>query len=262
MTTDSRTSNLGLASAFSGLRFKSTTAYGVIIIGALIAFELFNYSTTDFALRDLLGDLKFAGILWSTILAIAFCGIDFAGIARLFTQDRSQEEPKEAWYLFGAWMLAALMNAILTWWGVSMAIANHQVRSTSVIDPTTITKIVPVFVAVMVWVIRILIIGSLTMASSRIMNRTENRVTSYNRPRPASGNTLNSPVFAPSASAPRPVINRATAPASPRSMRPDSLPTISETMSRPEPTYHSLSARSTVSPRPIGETNTANRIRS
>ncbi|NPV57555.1 MAG: hypothetical protein HPY76_12905, partial [Anaerolineae bacterium] len=94
--------------------------FAIIILTALLAFEMFNYSTTDYALRDMLGDLRFAGVRWSTILAIAFCGIDFAGIARLFTPESGESEPKEVWYLFGAWLLAATMNALLTWWGVSM----------------------------------------------------------------------------------------------------------------------------------------------
>jgi hypothetical protein len=49
--------------------------FGGILVAALLAFEVFNYSTTDFALTDLLGnDLKFAGMRWATILSIAFCG--------------------------------------------------------------------------------------------------------------------------------------------------------------------------------------------
>ena len=75
-------------------------AFGVIIIGALLAFETFNYSTTEFALADLLGDLSFMGITWSTILAIAFCGIDFSGIARLFTPEDGSSDITEIWYLF------------------------------------------------------------------------------------------------------------------------------------------------------------------
>jgi len=90
------------------LRPQRGLAFGVIIITALLAFELFNYSTTDFALTDLLGDLKFIGIRWATILSIAFCGIDFAGIARLFTPEEGGNEPNEIWYLFGAWLLARL----------------------------------------------------------------------------------------------------------------------------------------------------------
>src|SRR4030042_4771510 len=107
--------------------------FGFLILGALIAFEIFNYTTTDFALSDLLGDLRFAGVAWSTILAIAFCGIDFAGIARLFTPEGGSGEPKEVWYLFGAWLLAATMNAVLTWWGVSIAILSHESLGRSVL---------------------------------------------------------------------------------------------------------------------------------
>lgn len=134
----------------------------LILIVGLISFEMFNYSTTDFALRDLLGDLKFFGIFWSTILAIAFCGIDFAGIIRLFMPDDHIDQ-KENWFLFGAWFLAATMNAILTWWGVAMSLTTHPIRSTAIMDPTTITQIVPIFVAIMVWLTRILLIGSFSL---------------------------------------------------------------------------------------------------
>ena len=109
-----------------GINLRRGMAWGVIIVGALLAFEIFNYSTTQFALADVLGSLKFAGIPWATILALAFCGIDFAGIARLFTPEQGRNEPAEVWYLFGAWLLAAAMNAALTWWGVSVAIVNHN----------------------------------------------------------------------------------------------------------------------------------------
>src|SRR5512143_3678875 len=147
----------GLGSMLSGLNNRRGLAWGIIILGALVAFEIFNYSTTQFALADVLGNLKFAGISWSTILALAFCGIDFAGIARLFTPEQGRDEPAEVWYLFGAWLLAAGMNATLTWWGVSVAIENRQAAGTAVISSAAMTKIVPIFVAVMVWVIRVLI---------------------------------------------------------------------------------------------------------
>src|SRR5512134_2184796 len=96
-------------SPFSRVNLRRGLAFGLIIIAALIAFEIFNFSTTMYALSDLLGDLEFASIKWATILAIAFCGIDFAGIARLFTPEAGDKEPSEAWYLFGAWLLAATM---------------------------------------------------------------------------------------------------------------------------------------------------------
>ena len=107
----------GLAAMFRnisrGRRINRGAAWGLIIVTALLAFEIFNYSTTQFALADVLGDLKFAGLRWATILAIAFCGIDFAGIARIFTPQQGRDEPAEVWYLFGAWLLAAGFNATL-----------------------------------------------------------------------------------------------------------------------------------------------------
>lgn len=153
------------------LRVQRGLLFGAIIVTALLAFELFNYSTTDFALSDLLGELKFLGVRWATILSIAFCGIDFAGIARLFTPEQGRDEPAEVWYLFGAWMLAALMNAMLTWWGVSIAILNHQTLGNSVVSRQTLLQVVPIFVAVMVWLIRVLIIGTISVAGDRLFSQ-------------------------------------------------------------------------------------------
>jgi hypothetical protein len=144
-------------------------------MSALVAFEMFNYSTTEFALKDLLGDLRFLGIRWATILAIAFCGIDFAGIARLFTPEQGRDEPNEVWYLFGAWLLAATMNAMLTWWGVSIAILNHETLGNEVMARETMIKVVPIFVAIMVWLIRILIIGTFSVAGDRLFSQAERR---------------------------------------------------------------------------------------
>jgi hypothetical protein len=155
----------------TGTRVRSGTVYALIIILAMIAFEIFNYSTTAFSLQDLLGSLKFAGIPWSTFLALAFCGIDFAGIARLIAPENRKSDLKESWYLFGAWLIAATANAALTWWGVAVAISGHTLQSSSVINLTTLTRVVPVFVAILVWVLRILIIASLSSALERLSSR-------------------------------------------------------------------------------------------
>lgn len=149
----------------------------MLIIAALLAFEVFNYSTTEFALTDLLGDLSFAGIRWATILAVAFCGIDFAGIARLFTPEKGNDEPTEVWYLFGAWLLAAAMNAMLTWWGVSIAILNHETLGNDVVARDTLLRVVPIFVAVLVWLIRVLIIGTFSVAGDRLFSQADLRLS-------------------------------------------------------------------------------------
>lgn len=211
---------------FSRFSLRRGLVFGLIIFSALIAFEIFNYSTTEFALSDLLGDLEFAGIRWATILAIAFCGIDFAGIARLFSPEDGSNQHSEAWYLFGAWLLAATMNAMLTWWGVSIALLNHESLGNAVVERETLLRVVPIFVAVLVWLIRILIIGTFSVAGERLFNQTELfRQNSMNsRVRPA--RTKSAPVHAKSSAA------RAAYKPKPQ---PD------QTYSRPEPTYHPLS---------------------
>ena len=147
---------------------RRSAVFGSLIVIALIAFEIFNFSTTEFSLRDILGGLKFAGIEWATILAIAFCGIDFAGLARMFTPEVGADEPREVWYLFGAWMLAALMNAMLTWWGVSIAIYHDNTLGNGIVARQTLLRVVPVFVAIMVWLIRVLIIGTFSATGDRL----------------------------------------------------------------------------------------------
>lgn len=142
--------------------------YSAMTIGALLAFEIFNFSTTEFALTDLLGELRFAGLRWSTILALAFCGMDFAGIARLFSPVQDRRDPLGRWYLLGSWLLAATMNALLTWWAVSLALLNHQGLGNEILGRESLLSGVPVFVAVLVWLIRVLMIGSFTLAGRRL----------------------------------------------------------------------------------------------
>jgi len=196
----------------SRLRLQRGLVFGLLIVTALLAFEVFNYSTTDFALTDLIGDLSFIGIRWATILAIAFCGIDFAGIARLFTPERGRDEPAEVWYLFGAWMLAALMNATLTWWGVSIAILNHHTLGNAVIARETLIKVVPIFVALMVWLIRVLIIGTISMAGDRLFHEGQTASVQQRRKPATSSSLLKSRLTIRSPSAARavePRINKA-----------------------------------------------------
>lgn len=165
--------------------FKLTrsTGLGLMIIGAFLAFEVFNFSTTDFALQDVLGELRFLGMRWSTLLAVAFCAIDFAGIAKLFGADEAEGMVKETWFLFGAWVLAAGMNAILTWWGVSVALVNHGMVGASVISEEVMLRVVPIFVAAMVWLIRVLVIGSLSMSLNSVTGVTKKGTMRTQKPR-------------------------------------------------------------------------------
>lgn len=224
-----RSLNIQLLPFLKSASLKRGAIFGSILISALLAFELFNFGTTSFALHDMLGDLTFAGMRWSSILAFAFCGMDFAGIARIFTPEQGRDEPAEVWYLFGAWLLAAAFNAMLTWWGVSVAIVNHNSVGGSLVGQAVMTKVVPIFVAMMVWLIRVLIIGTFSVAGERLFTLAdmEQRPVSYqtNSQRPV---TANHPLTSklPPTNYPRPA------------PKPRPAPMPSYAMNHPEPTYH------------------------
>ncbi|MCB2179992.1 hypothetical protein KQH54_02600 [bacterium] len=205
-----------------------TFLFSLLIVGALLAFEIFNYSTTEFAMSDLLGNLKFGGVTWATILALAFCGIDFAGIARLFTPEQGDQEPSEIWYLFGAWLIAATMNAILTWWGVSIAILQHQSLGNAVISRDMLLLVVPIFVALMVWLSRILIIGTFSVAGEKLFWRDTAPLTTQTK-RKSTPNTN----YRPQTSRPRPATSnyRRSTP----SKRPNNQPAYSSFKPSPKP---------------------------
>jgi hypothetical protein len=145
---------------------------GSILVLALFAFELFNFDTTRFALQSFLGEIRFAGFAWATILAVAFCAIDFAGLARLFTPEDGGDESREIWYLTGAWLLGATMNAVMTWWAVSTVLVSNPIGN-EILSRELIVEVVPVFVAVLVWLTRILFIGAITVAGEKLLHGTD-----------------------------------------------------------------------------------------
>ncbi len=153
-------------------RLPRASLFALIMVGALIAFESFNYGTTEYALTDLLGGLSFASVRWSTILALAFCGMDFAGIARLLSPQGDSKASMETWYLLGSWLLAATMNAALTWWAVSLALIGHSGLGNEILGRETLLSSVPLFVAMLVWLIRVLMIGTFTLSSSDFAARS------------------------------------------------------------------------------------------
>lgn len=249
MSTYRRNTGDGLKTLWYNLthnrRFNRGAAWGLIIISALLAFEIFNFSTTQFALTDVLGNLGFGGMRWATILAVAFCGIDFAGIARIFTPEQGRDEPAEVYYLLGAWVLAAGFNATLTWWGVSVAIVNHAGANTgAVLSNATMTRVVPIFVAAMVWLIRLLLIGTFSLAGDRLFTTAERHAyaprpaAQPQAPRPLYNQPVNQPVLRPASNLPRPAASYNN------NFRPAPKPTTTAAQTSfvpPEPAYHPVS---------------------
>ncbi len=162
----------------AALRITPQTKYtviGIILAVALIAFEIFNFDTTKYALTNLFGSVTFLGVGWATILAIAFCGIDFAGLLRVFSADYDENDtPREVWYLMGAWLLGATMNALMTWYAVSLTLLQNDIGN-QVLSQQQLLAVVPIFVAFLVWLTRILFIGSLSLAGSRLLAQPAER---------------------------------------------------------------------------------------
>jgi hypothetical protein len=175
--------------------------FGLMLLGALVAFEAFNYGTTEFALTNLLGHLSFGQTSAATLLALAFCGMDFAGIARLLTPGRGRNQPAEVWYLVAAWVLAATMNATLTWWAVSIALLGQSDVGNEIVGRQALLRAAPIFVAVLVWLIRVLMIGTFTLAGARLFSLGEDPNQLLLRP---IGPRRNAPVPAPHRPAPKP----------------------------------------------------------
>ncbi|HSH01689.1 MAG TPA: hypothetical protein VLL52_04160 [Anaerolineae bacterium] len=209
---------------------------GLILIIALIAFEIFNFDTTQFALTNLLGTVSFAGVSWATILAIAFCAIDFSGLVHLFTPEKGREEPKEVWFLMGAWLLGATLNAGMTWWAVSLALLDHPHLGNEVLTRAQLLQGVPVFVAGLVWLTRILFIGSISIAAEQLF--AQPRPSTQQNTRLPNIQTTRQPIRAPQT---RPQMARPAQPTPTPTPKPITQPALpSRTTRRPAPIQFEL----------------------
>ena len=150
------------------IRHKAGVIISILVVG-LVAFEMFNFDTTRFALNALMAGQPFWGVEWALVLALAFGSIDFAGLARILTPAATwEDEPREVWLLTGAWLLGATMNAVMTWYAMVILIAPRRAQvGAGIVGQTAVMDAAPVFIAVMVWLTRVLLIGSLALALER-----------------------------------------------------------------------------------------------
>lgn len=87
------------------------------------------------------------------------------------------------------------MNAVMTWWAVSLTLLNHQFGN-EVLSRETLLSVVPIFVAVLVWLTRILFIGAFTVAGEHIFDFSRDSLTREPHVQPALP-TQSRPVRAP-----------------------------------------------------------------
>ena len=128
------------------------------------------------------------------------------------------------------------MNAMLTWWGVSIAILEHQSLGNAVVERDTLLRVVPIFVAVLVWLIRVLIIGTFSVAGERLFSQANGAYVprrSSLTVRPANTSTIRRPT---------PSTTQASFNPAPKGNHEPE-----RTYARPEPTYHPVAMKSSAS---------------
>jgi hypothetical protein len=112
---------------------------------------------------------------------------------------------------------------------VAVAIASHPNLSSEVISTTTLTKIVPVFVAIMVLLIRVLIIGTFSVKGGKLFSQADTHRSSNRSTELQSANSLGSHVRPAAISS----FHQAT-----KAARPDS------SYARSDPSYRSVALQS------------------
>lgn len=226
------------------------TLWAVMVI--IVALELFNFITTNFSLKNLLGELRFAGLHWADLLAIAFWGMDFAGLNHFFGLPNRNRFTLEQSYLLAAWFVGSTLNAAMTWWAVSLAML-PTVQGNELVSRETLLAYVPILVALLVWLARLLVIGGFRLSLARINALQEAQTPSQPVPhaeavRPAWVNpqgvftvppseSVSPPIPTTAVPSPAPVPPAVTVPASalsdsPRSAPPPARPLVPVTQQR------------------------------
>lgn len=131
---------------------------GFILITAWIAFMVFNFDTTRYALSNLIGESEFAGLKWSAILAFMFCLIDPAILMGRLKYSRPNRHQDRVYLIFFVWLLGAIFNATLTWWAVSVAMIPHDLDFHHRITRQQWLTYIPPLVALVVLQTRILFV--------------------------------------------------------------------------------------------------------
>jgi lysylphosphatidylglycerol synthetase-like protein (DUF2156 family) len=195
---------------------------------ALLAFEGFNYLATVFALSSLFGIQATNDMTWAAVLAVAFCFIDVTGIVSFYIPSRATRQTKSDRRLVTAWLLAAGLNTLLTWYGIATAILVRQFQTGWIVDSNALVKILPVSMTIIIWLIRVLIIGSFSHPDR---NTCEQTYLSDNLPIGADlqpSKECNLLEMAPNDNMPQ---------------YRQSFPTIKSTPFKPEPTYRGIPIR-------------------
>lgn len=185
---------------------------GVMLLVGLLAFDIFNFDTTRFALSYFFEGAQFFGIPWSVIVAIAATSVDLAGIAKIFTPEQGlKNEDVWVWVLLAVWFITAVINATGTWWAMVLLLSEHQTMGNLLVSQMELLTWVPVILALFILTVRVGLIGSISMAGDRWLWGASETAQSHSKARIPNKRSTLPPLHKPAPSA-APVPVKAMAP--------------------------------------------------
>jgi len=137
-----------------------TTGTILTMLVCMAAFEIINFAITSLAFRSLLSRYTVLVLDSATWLATVVCCVDIIGILYLFLLFPGPSHNIVKRRLFSVWLLVTGLNSWLLWLGIGQAIVVHQAQTDLVINAGIMVHIIPAFIVCLVWLIRILLIGS------------------------------------------------------------------------------------------------------
>jgi uncharacterized membrane protein YidH (DUF202 family) len=135
-----------------------------LLITGGVCFEIFNAVTTYQALDQIIGQVLMAGAL-----ATAMVAVDIGGLARIATPTtNSKDEPMFVKILAVVWVIVAIGNAFLTWWGVAKAMETTGGRTPT--EMRSFVVYIPLIIAGIVLCVRACLIYSMGLVLDRMIN--------------------------------------------------------------------------------------------
>lgn len=138
----------------SNLQYIAPKLVNFILIMGVLAFEVFNITTTASALESMVP------VGMGVVLAIAFCATDIAGLVRVITPVKTmKDEPAIVRALFAIWFMVAIINAFLTWFSLQIYFDVTEIRVPIVMRE--LRDMIPFVLAFVVFMIHFTVVYSL-----------------------------------------------------------------------------------------------------
>jgi len=140
----------------------------VVIVAAIVCFELFNFGTNRDVLDGIFGNVVFLTLSAGTWLAAGACLVDFGGLSRIFTSETNmRQESIEIKAVTLGWFFASIFNAWLTFVWVSYRLEGGAAALPRNLADDTFA--IAVAIAVFVFLVRLVLIFGGATVGDRVL---------------------------------------------------------------------------------------------